>query len=117
MAWSVDALKDYTDARFKAMRQTFDRTYETFTSRMDALANAHTEMLTSRQLYLTKDEYDSRHAALEARLELAAGRLEQRLATLERWQAKILGALALVIFITPILTGLIVWLITDHRAP
>lgn len=115
--WTIRSLKEYVDERFRSANIAIDKASHALDARLESMNLFRAQILEERVQLLTKEEYEQRHASLEARLDVARGALESRLAALERWQSKIIGALALVIFLTPLVTALLVWVITNHNAP
>jgi hypothetical protein len=64
---------------------------------------AHNELQKSTGRQLTVDAYDLQHQAVITRL-----------AAVERWQYKLIGGLVFATFVAPMLTGLIVYLVTKE---
>jgi len=71
----------------------------------EVLANASTTMraqiLEERGEYLTQESYDQQHRAVVIRVE-----------AVERWEYKLVGGLVFATFVAPLVTGLVVYIIT-----
>jgi hypothetical protein len=115
--WTIRALKEYIDQRFTETNRALTKAEAALETRLEGMNQFRAQILTERADLLSKEEYETRHHALEQQLSGAEERIETRLAILERWQSKIIGAMALIIFLTPVLTALAVFYITDHHAP
>lgn len=111
-AWSVDALKEYMDRRFQTMTDAIGLANTTLDARLEGMNEFRSQILGERNEFVSKSEYEGRHRLLEGKLESDSEKIETRVNAIERWQAKLLGAMGLVLIMIPLLTALIVYYIS-----
>jgi len=103
--WTLEAFKEYAESRFEGIQREVKLA-------LDAAQTAVTKAETA-----TEKRFDavnefrgqlSDQAASFMPRELAEGRL----AAIERWQSKLVGAFALAVVLVPVLTGTVVYLLS-----
>lgn len=124
--WTINALKAYVDERFTAAKDAIDAALVSMNLRLHDMNQWRQALDEERRNLVTV----AKHEELEKRIgeirdayvsnerfEAAIDKLDARLDRMEAWQSKIVGAMALVMFLTPLITGVAVWYITHHHAP
>lgn len=114
-------IKEYLDTQLQLRDKIFERALEDFSTRLTTLNNLRQEFEHDRAQFLTVAVYEPRHAALETYIETQVEReherstqaiktlevrledhvktYDRRIANLESWKARSLGAVAVVVFI------------------
>lgn len=124
--WSIPALKEYVDGRFEAIREAIGTATEALNYRLHDMNQWREQLDRERRDLVTISKHDELARRIEEvrdayvsneRYEAGIDKLDGRLDRIESWQAKLIGAIGLVAFLTPLVTGLIVWYITHHHAP
>ena len=135
--WSITALKDYVDKRFgaaelavekavtatalavdKAFEQNqraIDKAEEAVEKRLEGMNEFRAQLASERGQYVTVDSYAQQHGALEDKLTALDDKVSVRVLAVERLQSKMLGAIAILVFLTPALAAIAAWLL-GHKA-
>ena len=109
--WTPDLLKEYVDQRLQDRQDLLD---ERFATQKDAIAEARTVIIDQLagfpELYAKVTTTDQLRETIQGIQGDHVGRGEYD--TLKAFQSKAIGALLIVSFLMPIITGVIVYLLT-----
>lgn len=116
--WTLQALKQYFDQRFEAAERAVEKATGAIEYRLDAMNEYRQQLERERSEYVTVAKHDALDERIDElrrtyvsneRFDAGIGRLETRIGASERWQNKMIGALAFVGLIMPIVSALIVY--------
>lgn len=117
MSWSIESLKEYVDRRFVDRDIAVVVAASNVDRRLTEMNELRRQIESERGLFLTVDSYEQQHSALEDHVQALDDKVGVRILAVERWQSKIIGALALTTFVLPMVVGFIVYLLTRHAVP
>lgn len=121
--WTLLTLKEYLEQRFKDRDSALDKAQAALEYRLEGMNEFQAQIDRDRSAYVTVEKHEQlddridelrRTSVTNERVDGVVSRLEQRMWSYERWQNKMLGATALVVFVVPIISGIGTYLIVHH---
>ena len=116
--WTLRSLKEYIDRRFDGLDRAIDKALTALDYRLEAMNQFRQQIERERREYVTMDKHDELDDRIDElrrtyvtveRFESGIERVETRMTGYESWQNKMVGALALVGLVLPIVSALIVY--------
>lgn len=112
------SLKEYFDERFRSSERAADKAFGALNERLEGMNQFRAQLERERRDYVTADKHDEldekidelrRTYVTSERFDSGVDKLIVRIEAYERWQNKMVGALALVGLVLPVVSALLVY--------
>lgn len=110
-------LKEYIDQRFKDRDHALVLAAADLQRRLHAMNDLHRQIDAERGHFVSVEAFQHQHVALEEKVTALDEKVGIRILAIERWQSKIIGALALTSVLLPAVVALVVYMLTRHALP